>query len=723
MCSHSPVEAKVNVQLQEVMKTAKVDQQGNVNFKEFIRISLLLPKFPQESVLKETLSAMNNIKDNRIHVDELHGTLANLGIHLTPQEVQELQSSVTVSAVQSTFGAISKICKEKIKMEDLPAALADLGICLSSEELQVVLTSAAIDESGMLDGTELLTMLVDAPRFTEFVALKDAIKVVDNIKYKNMTLPQLKETLQDMGIHLTSSTFQALVNQVKVDENGEINFKDFLVALGETPEFMELEALQRASIMMDVSHGRRLHLDDLESTLGDVGIHFKQGEFQEALHNFPVADDETVDMKNFLMSLGKMRRFSESQALHSATEAFNRIKGEKLKVNKLESIMESLGVSLSSAAFKEALQRITVDENGMVNFKEFLNHVIENECFSEPAAILHAYGVLSKVQDDKIEISELVEALGAIDITLTNEDMREALAHVAVDSDGKVALKKFMSGLSTTRRFSKLADIEEAIEAMKQIKQDKMNAKQMKSIMSKMGIHLSPSEIQQTLKNVPKNYDGTASLKNFMSELTKTYRSSQAERDRVAVKNLDTILEGMDLSLSQEEMEQALKLITVDEDGTVNLNSLIKTVKCLKQLSSAAGDQGSSIAVEDVNSFLSSMGIYLTREELEEALEQMSVDENGKVNMNNLMNSVLRTRTESHSERKMISAEDLSSTLAKMGIHLTEQEMEEVLKHVPRDALSEAQLLVPCQRGQPSSLECLLFSLKKFRNYITQKTL
>ncbi|XP_077169663.1 uncharacterized protein LOC143825520 [Paroedura picta] len=755
--------------LQEAMKTAKVNQQGKVNFQEFMRVFLLLPEVPQEPVLKETLSAMSTIKDNRVHVDEMATTLANLGIHLTPHEVKELQSSVTVSgdgtvdfkevvtkltgtqsfaefnAVQGTFNAINKICKEKIKKEDLPSALEELGISLSPEELQAAMTSAAVNESGVLDGTELLKILAGAPRLTEFVALQDAIKVVENIKHKNMTLSQLKQTLENMGVRLTKPAFEALVSKAKVDENGEINFKDFLLALGETPEFTELEALQRAAIMIKATRGSHLHLNELESTLDDVGIHLTQEELQEALCNIPVAADGTINVKDFLRSLAQLRRFSDSKALRSATEAFSRIKGDKVKVSELKSIMESLDISLSNKDIEEALKNVSIDKEKKVIFKDFLLSLMENERFSESAAIHQAYGVLNKVQDDKIDVSELGDALGAIDIALTKEEMQEALDYVTVDDNGKVDMKKFLSGLPNTRRFSKMAEMEEAVDAMKQIRKDKVDVKELDAIMGRMGIHLSPAELQQALKFVTKNDDGTVSVKNFMSGLTKNQRFSQDEKDRVSIKNLDSILENMGLRLTEEEMEQTLNHVIVDEDGKVNLNAFMKSVRCTKQLSSAAGAPGGVVAVENVNSFLTNIGINLTKEELGETIKHLSVNENGKVNVNELMNYVLLTRTEAQSEKdrvpvgniealltskgisltadeiqealryapidedgtinlaefmkgakiaqqaaaaegKMVAAEDLSSTLAKMGIHLTKEEMEKVLKHVSFDA-------------------------------------
>ncbi|CAM5137546.1 unnamed protein product [Natator depressus] len=83
--------------LKEVMKTASADDNGKVDFREFITVLTQLPHFPEVTVLKDTFDAMSNIKDNNICVDVLDSTLASMGIILTEEELRELLASVTIA--------------------------------------------------------------------------------------------------------------------------------------------------------------------------------------------------------------------------------------------------------------------------------------------------------------------------------------------------------------------------------------------------------------------------------------------------------------------------------------------------------------------------------------------------------------------------------------------------------------------------------------------------
>ncbi|XP_061448101.1 EF-hand calcium-binding domain-containing protein 13 [Rhineura floridana] len=582
---------EANELLQEVMKTAQADSHGKVNFKEFMRVYTVIPELPEAIVLKDTFDAMSNIRDARIHVDDLPKTLASVGINLTPEELRLLHNSVAVAgdetvgfkdiimsitgtesftefnALQNAFNAINKICKEKIKKEDLPAALEDLGIQLSADELQAALASISIDDLGKVDGTEFLKILCNAPRFSEFIALRDAMKVVESIKNKKMTVKQLEETLGDMGVHLPNTTFNEIVKSAKADVNGKINFKDFLLALGETEDFTELEALQRAITIIGTMHGGRLQLNELQSTLDNLGIHLKHEEFQEVASALHVDDDGTVNLKDCLTAVSNKQRFLESVALHSAVGAFSKIKSEKVAIRELESILECLGITLSSTEFQSALKTIPADENGKVNFKDFLTSVINNERFSEPAAVQNVYSIISKVDDDKVEVSRLKDVLAPIGITLTKDETKEVLKNMAVDSDGMVKLKEFMKELPRTRRFSTAVEMEEAMKTMKSIKQGWVNIAEVDSIMRTMGLDLFPDELQQALKYATKKDDGTVCVKKILFGLTKTRRFSQAESDQgdmIDVQDVDSLLSNMGIQLTKEQLQDALEHVTVN---------------------------------------------------------------------------------------------------------------------------------------------------------------
>ncbi|KAH0626928.1 hypothetical protein JD844_002231 [Phrynosoma platyrhinos] len=705
--------------LSEALAFCSIDGNKTVNLKDFLRGVAHTSTFITSPVLKETFNAMSNIKDNQIHVDDLPKTLAGMGINLTPEELQQLKNSVTVSgdgtvnfkdimmnitgtqsfaefhALQKSFNVINATCKEKIKKEDLPAVLEGLGIQLSPDELQAALALVSIDESGKLDGTEVLKILSNAPQFSKLRALQNAMKIVENIKIEKMSVNELEKTLENMGVCLPKTVFNEVIKAVKIDANGKIDFKDFLLALGETEDFAEVEALQRAITTMDATCGSQLQINELQIALDNLGIHLSNEEFQEVLHAIKMDADGSVNLKDFLITLSKMKRFTDSASLHSNVCSFSKIKSEKIDVGELESMLNYLGIDLNKMEFQKALKSTSVDENGKVNFKEFLVNVMDNERFSKSSAVHDVYRLISVVDNDKVEVSQMKDVLDAIGITLTKEEMKEVQKNIPVDK------------------------MEEAMKTMNSIKQDKANIEELESIARRMDIHLSPDEIQQALKYVSKNEDDTVSVKDFMFGLTNTQRFSKSESapgDTVAVEDVSSLLSSMGIQLTKEQLQDTLKHVKVDENGKVNITELMKSVG--KTQSEADMDR---VHFQDLDAVLTKMGIYLIKDEIQHALKYAHVDGDGRVNLNDFMNGLRKTvQLIAGAEGKVIEIGDLSSSLAKMGIHLTEEEMQEALKYVvlDRDKVAEGKVnlgefmkwLRVVQLHPPSSDETMNFS-------------
>nr|XP_008111674.2 PREDICTED: EF-hand calcium-binding domain-containing protein 13 [Anolis carolinensis] len=190
-------------------------------------------------------------------------------------------------------------------------------------------------------------------------ALQNATKAVENIKTEKMTVKELEKTLQSMGVHLPNKVFNEAIKAAKTD------------------------VLQRGIKTIGATCDSQLHTDKLLTALDNLGIHLSDEEFQEVLNTIDVDDDGTINLKDFLMTLSKMPRFTDAVELHSNIHAFTKLKGEKVDVEELESMLHCLGIYLNTMEFQKALECTSIDENGKVTFKEFLVNVMDNERFSE----------------------------------------------------------------------------------------------------------------------------------------------------------------------------------------------------------------------------------------------------------------------------------------------------------------------------------------------------
>ncbi|XP_060111245.1 EF-hand calcium-binding domain-containing protein 13 [Heteronotia binoei] len=129
--------------------------------------------------------------------------------------------------------------------------------------------------------------------------------------------------------------------------------------------------------------------------------------------------------------------------------------------------------------------------------------------------------------------------------------------------------------------------------------------------------------------------DGKVDLEAFKRGVKAMMKAEK----RVAVSKLQYVLADLGIHLTQEELQQALQLAMVNEDGTVNLKDFLWAAQAIPSI------QNKKVKIGDLNSALDALGIYLTHEELQEALKLTKLNEDGTVNLNELIRACNATLT------------------------------------------------------------------------------
>nr|XP_020653651.1 calmodulin-like protein 8 [Pogona vitticeps] len=81
-------------------------------------------------------------------------------------------------------------------------------------------------------------------------------------------------------------------------------------------------------------------------------------------------------------------------------------------------------------------------------------------------------------------------------------------------------------------------------------------------------------------------------MTELLGSVMKTRRPSRADMGQVNVHDLDGVLANMGIYLTDNEVQQALEYAAVDEDGKVNLNDFVKGVKTIPLIAGAEGYPG-----------------------------------------------------------------------------------------------------------------------------------
>ncbi|XP_075767814.1 EF-hand calcium-binding domain-containing protein 3 isoform X4 [Pelodiscus sinensis] len=700
----------------QVLQSAHVDGAGRVKFADFMTALSRSQHFILPAALQEASSILSKLEGEKISVQDLQTVLSYLTVRLSGAELADVLQlcpvddsgrvnlsdfirAVTSSrrfaesvGLQLSCLAISTLQDDHFDLHHLESTLTNMGLRLAKETLAEVMKVASADDHGKVNFREFIAVLTQLPHFPDTTVLKETFDALSSMKDASVRVDALGSTLASVGIVLTEEELRELLASVAIAGDGMVQFKDVLVSMTGTRRLTEFEALQDAFTALSKISGDKIEVSSLPAALKALGIQLTPEELQEALPSCPADGSGRVNVQEFMRLLSRTPRVSGSAALQAALETVNRIKEEKVPASQLEQMLNSLGVHVAKESLLEGLK--AADGDGKVNFEDFLTSLANPQNISELEAVQGALDVVSRVEDDKMEVSHLESALAGMGITLPKGELEEALRHATVDGDGKVNFNDFLKGLTSTKRFSRTLEMEGAVRAIGAIKEDTVDVHHLESIMRNMGIHLTPSEIELALKHVACEEDGKVDLKDFMTALTKSRRFSQAETDRVDVRNLDSILDSMGIYLTNTELQEVLKQVAVDADGKVYLSKFLKGVRALRRFSHG---EGKRVDVRDLDALLAEMGMHLTQEELQEVLKHVSVDGDGKVSVSGFTKSVISTRRASQAESESspgdrVATSHLDSILGNLGIFLTEEELQAALKHTEIDAEGKVNL-------------------------------
>nr|XP_009674341.1 PREDICTED: uncharacterized protein LOC104144840 [Struthio camelus australis] len=609
------------------------------------------------------------IRDGQIHVEDLPQVLQALGLPVSDAELrqalelvpvdahgnldfhgflgalsQTTAAAATSEAFQPIYEAFGKMKQGSIAAADLQPVLLSLGIRLPPGTLQERLQNA----QGEVNISNLVAALGDSEHHRKDTdecgpltesgdavsARQDPFKHVDGIKADNTEAAKLRSILQTTGIHPTEQEFEEALQKVAPEtpenavgaasafESDQLATSDLVactnqLGIQEGLEKASADTMQEALEILSKVKNNQMEVSQLGEVLANMGIVLPEEELREALSRVPVTGDEKVNFKAFMKSLTSTRRLSETAR-------------DEVDIQNLDSILGTRGAPLTSKNLQEAFGHTTEDSVAVDNLGSVLATMgirLTPEQLQE---------VLSRADGDKVSIQDLDSILGTMGIHLTSEELQEALGHTAGRAHGKVNLSEFMKA-------------EKTVQKPPLGKEDKVDVSNVGSILATMGIHLTPEELQEAWKHVPVDEGGDVSLSAYLSMMN-TRRPSQAERNRVDIRSLDTILGSVGIHLTNEEMQEVLEHVTVDSDGKVNLSEFMHQVKAIQSTAQGAAfrnafnffpkDPDGTINLHSLQETAKELGISLTSQEASNELVYADADRDGKVNFSDFLTIV-----------------------------------------------------------------------------------
>ncbi|XP_037666170.1 EF-hand calcium-binding domain-containing protein 13 [Choloepus didactylus] len=411
---------------EKITELIQVDEMGKVNFKEFIDTLMSnTERFSEKLLLPGAIENLNNLSKAKMNVSDLWNVLSSLNSNLKKDEfvialqlatvdeddkvqfeevVKNMPDASRLEELKEVVSALSLLEGDMIAGKNLEDFLRNIGIKSHKEEAEKILQSDFVSEDSMVNVKDCLRTLKDTQKFSNFIALNEAINTVDCMKESDQSdKDKYSDGLENTdGLYFTDDTLQETLDDSLVE--------------GDKDEFYNINIQKNDSTS----------ISDLQQRLNVIGINLTDDEMQKTLDNTN-PNNEVVRFKDFIRELTNTDEFIECQRIEDAWNIANSVSDGKVEVEDLLSILKSLEKLLNEEQLKTLLNSPT-DERKMI-----LNNVIGVVTNYPPKPstpfnnLFKEISTLDKIRNDRMPVNELGSRLLSPGVPLSKEAFQEIL--------------------------------------------------------------------------------------------------------------------------------------------------------------------------------------------------------------------------------------------------------------------------------------------------------
>uniref|UniRef100_M3Y9J2 EF-hand calcium binding domain 13 n=1 Tax=Mustela putorius furo TaxID=9669 RepID=M3Y9J2_MUSPF len=358
--------------------------------------------------------------------------------HSSPLKQVSSKEKTAMNALENICEAIHKLQENYIAAEELQSILPSLGITLSDKELKKIVTDTTQNESGMVNLDDFMNALSMEQSPPEYDELTNVIKAIDKIKDENMDLEDLNTCLQDFGVYLSKPEFEKITELTEANETKKANFKEFVdTMLTNTERFSEKLLLPDTLENLHNLSKEKMNVSHLWNTLSGMNSNLKIKEFQSALKLATVDGGDEVQIEEFGKVVKDMRDASRLKELQNIVLALDALEGDMIPGKNLESFLGNIGIKSPEEEVEKILKSDFVSDENMVNVKDCMKALKDNQKFSNFIALNDIINTLDSMEEsDQSDKDKYADVPGNIsEIYFTDNSLQKILDESIVEGE------------------------------------------------------------------------------------------------------------------------------------------------------------------------------------------------------------------------------------------------------------------------------------------------
>ncbi|XP_049493510.1 EF-hand calcium-binding domain-containing protein 13 isoform X5 [Panthera uncia] len=590
------------------------------------------------SALQKACKIFSKIQSGKIYVNDLPMIHHTLKIFISDLEMQKALKTVDIDvngmldfsdflktmndvcylvsqdpAFQNALKIFCRIKSGRVATDELAAVLDSMDIPVIPETFQEVIKHASIDSNHMVDIRDILFILDELQhQYEDFSGMESSAldESTSNRKLSNISecYPQYR----------MKSSFSSRLREPSLFP--KLNGKHLQYhKIMEDNDYLELKRSKNPLQIKKFLNGVDSSDTGFWEPYSKDGIDFKKSSEKIEIHDSKSTSHSLKSITSLKKSLDKSDNFSipklqkpavrrHSSLLKQVSSkekiAVNALAIDKLQENyiaaeELQSILPSIGVTLSDKEFKEIVAKTTQNGNGMVKLDDFMSALSKEQSLPECDVLTDVIKAIDKIKDENIDYEDMNTCLQHFGVYLSKPEFEKITELTEADKTKKVNFKDFIDTMMTnTERFSEKLLLPDAIENLHNLSKGKMKISHLWTTLSNLNSNLKKNEFLAALKLTTVDEDDEVQIEEF-GQVVKDIRDASRlkelqdivlaldglEGDMISGKNLESFLGNIGIKSPEEEVEKILQSDLVSDDNMVNVKDCMKALKDTQKFS------------------------------------------------------------------------------------------------------------------------------------------
>ncbi|XP_047563321.1 LOW QUALITY PROTEIN: EF-hand calcium-binding domain-containing protein 13 [Lutra lutra] len=698
-------------EVEKILQSDFVSDDNMVNVKDCMKVLKDNQKFSNFIALNDIINTLDSMEESdQFDKDKYADVPRNINrIHFTDNSLQKildesivedfkkeaLSSNLRLPKADETEEAthiLSSVDNGKIDIPSLEHALESLNVSLTEEDISEALQCCDINDNNEVNLKDFFERIKESPSFKESIATQLLLATTQILQNDLIDASDLEEFLINNDFHEANVLLNEVLRHEPEHENGKITIQEFLTKFCNTLRVPKDTGDKNQFYNINIHKNELTAIPDLKQNLNPIGIYLTDDKIKEALDNTN-PNDEVVNFKDFIRTLTKTDEFIECQKIEDASNIVNSVFDGKVELKDLLSALENLEKPLSEEKPEASLNSATDDNNKIV--KDIIDVFTNSSKPSTPFNnLFKEITTLDKIRNDMMPANELSFQLLSAGIPLTNKTFQEVLGQASTDENSEVSLKQILESLNTNKPVPQFEDLSTALQTVNLMDSNKIQINNLQDAFDDLNVSVKPEEHQMLEKTLDVDEKGEVSLKTALLALKSNKRLqdfrevkelanalNKVTDEKVDVDEVKSILKGLGIYCPKEELQEVLRSIPLDNEGKVDLKDCLTQLKKMPYFTKGSKKEGplktlaairkNMVTPEDLGSIMKNIGVPLPEDVLERLLQNMTLTEDGKVNLEEFMSNLINSGFSPLPERSRVDDSNLDTFPGNMRMEMS----------------------------------------------------